>query len=727
MKRIKVGAVVLNQTPLDWDGNQSRIEAALRAAQSQGVGFVVLPELCTSGYGCEDAFLGLGVAEASAQLVAQVAPLSVGSVVCLGLPFFFRGGLYNCVCVLVDGVPAGLVAKQTLAGDGIHYEPRWFKPWPRGVRAQTTFLGREVPLGDIFFDVAAPDLHSVRVGFEICEDAWAGDRRSRDLFDLGIDIIANPSASHFAFGKHTVRKQIVCEGARALAATSVYANLLGNEAGRVIYDGGALIAHNGDLVASGPRFGFETAHLTTAVVDLEETRQKKAALVSVQPRVLEDERCVLVRAARPLLWAPGATAGGTTAIDSKAAPSHTGAAATEANPEEAPAARQPPRADAFASAANSPPVALGPIQPSECGDSKEVEFALAVSLGLFDYLRKSRSRGWVISLSGGADSTAVAVLCRLAVDGALRTLGSAQLAASLGVEQPEMGTAEQWAHALITCAYQSTANSGETTRGAAEAVAQALAARYLELDVQGLVDGYVSRIEAALGRRLTWAQDDIALQNIQARVRAPSVWMLANISGALLLSTSNRSEAAVGYATMDGDTSGGLCPVAGIDKAFLRRWLQWVQRQGPPGGKPLPVLQKVTSQEPTAELRPPGSAQTDESDLMPYDVLDAIEGEAIRDKRPPHACWLRLVERFPAHDKKDLGSWVIRFFTLWSRNQWKRERYAPSFHLDDKNLDPKTWCRFPILSSGFAGELEALRLDIERTSEAPSPKANPKS
>ena len=44
--------------------------------------------------------------------------------------------------------------------------------------------------------------------------------------------------------------------------------------------------------------------------------------------------------------------------------------------------------------------------------------------------------------------------------------------------------------------------------------------------------------------------------------------------------------------------------------------------------------------------------------------------------------------------------WVERFFRLWSRNQWKRERYAPSFHLDDENLDPKTWCRFPILSGG---------------------------
>jgi hypothetical protein len=58
----------------------------------------------------------------------------------------------------------------------------------------------------------------------------------------------------------------------------------------------------------------------------------------------------------------------------------------------------------------------------------------------------------------------------------------------------------------------------------------------------------------------------------------------------LLLSTSNRSEAAVGYATMDGDTSGGLAPIAGIDKAYLRRWLRWMESEGPAGIGPLPAL-----------------------------------------------------------------------------------------------------------------------------------------
>jgi NAD+ synthase (glutamine-hydrolysing) len=99
---------------------------------------------------------------------------------------------------------------------------------------------------------------------------------------------------------------------------------------------------------------------------------------------------------------------------------------------------------------------------------------------------------------------------------------------------------------------------------------------------------------------------------------------------------------------------------------------------------------------------------------MPYDLLDAIEGAAIGDKRTPLEVFVDMQARFPSLPVADLHGYVERFFRLWSRNQWKRERYAPSFHLDDKNLDPKTWCRFPILSGGFEKELALLGAHVER-------------
>ena len=127
----------------------------------------------------------------------------------------------------------------------------------------------------------------------------------------------------------------------------------------------------------------------------------------------------------------------------------------------------------------------------------------------------------------------------------------------------------------------------------------------------------------------------------------------------------------------------------------------------------MPTLSYVNAQQPTAELRPSEYEQTDEGDLMPYPVLDHIERLAIRDKLSPAEVLETLLresaKQSPArYSPAQLSEWVRRFFTLWSRNQWKRERYAPSFHVDDKNLDPKTWCRFPILSGAFRYELSRL-------------------
>jgi NAD+ synthase (glutamine-hydrolysing) len=160
---------------------------------------------------------------------------------------------------------------------------------------------------------------------------------------------------------------------------------------------------------------------------------------------------------------------------------------------------------------------------------------------------------------------------------------------------------------------------------------------------------------------------------------------------------------------MDGDTSGGLAPIAGIDKASLRRWLRWVETNGPEGIGPLPAVKAVNDQQPTAELRPAAAHQTDEADLMPYELLDAVERLAIRDKMSPLDILQRVRVDFAMFDLQQLAVWVERFFRLFCRNQWKRERYAPSFHLDDENLDPRSWCRFPILSGGYQRELAEMR------------------
>lgn len=666
MRLLKVAAGALNQTPLAWDSNRDNVLGAIADARSQGVGVLCLPELCITGYGCEDAFLSPAVADTAWEVLQEIVPQTRGIVVAVGLPVLFRNALFNCACLLADGKILGFVAKQNLPGDGLHYEPRWFKAWPRGVVAELEREGERWPLGDLVFDVGG-----VGIGFEICEDAWVGTRPGAQLARKGIDLLLNPSASHFAFGKREVRERFVVEGSRAFGVSYVYTNLLGNEAGRAIYDGGGLVATAGRLVANGPRLTFGDRQITAAVVDLDFTRMNQARLWSFSPE-LEEKPKQRVRATFRF---------------------------PDAEPEDG----------------GEPPAQLAAWEHSP--RLKEEELTRAIALGLFDYLRKSAARGFVVSLSGGADSTAVSCLAALMVQLGWDELGREAFLDRLGLGALDAHTPREAVRELLTCVYQATANSSQQSREAAREVAEALGARFYALEVGGLVDAYTRLVEEAVGRTLEWDRDDLTLQNIQARVRAPGVWMIANLQRALLLATSDRSEAAVGYATMDGDTAGGLAPIAGIDKPFLRQWLRWLETEGPTELQPLPALRAVTSQDPTPELRPPGARQTAEADLMPYEVLDAIEQLAIGDKKSPLEVYRLLRSRFEESGSEQLATWVERFFRLFARHQWKRERYAPSFHVDDLNLDPKTWFRFPILSGGYERELEALRRAVSVEAE----------
>jgi len=653
MKRIRLAASVLNQTPLDWVGNTSRILETIKQARDQQVGVLCLPELCITGYGCEDMFLSPHTWRTAWQILQQIVPETAGMVVTLGLPLYVTNGVYNVVCVVADRQIVGFVPKQHLAGDGLHYEPRWFKAWPAETISEYHHEGNVWPIGDLIFEC-----DGVRMGFEICEDAWVAGRPGNRMAECGVDVILNPSASHFAFGKHETRKRFVLEGSRAFGVSYIYTNLVGNEAGRAVYDGGALIASSGELIAAGPRFGFSEVHVTVADVDVELTRTQRAGVFSMPTDVSDDvhDRIAII---------PG----------SLAAPKQKIVSRIEAPPE--------PEVD---------------------------EFTQAIALALFDYMRKSYSNGFIVSMSGGADSSAVACLIRCMAESAIADLGIEGLKTRLGyfTALADVTDADSLMRQLLTGVYQATRNSGDVTRTAAEAVTVSVGGVFHELDVDQIVASYTGAIEGAIGRELSWEQDDITLQNIQARTRSPSIWMFANLKNALLLSTSNRSEAAVGYATMDGDTSGGLSPIAGIDKAFLRQWLNVMEVSGSAGCQPIPSLKLVNQQQPTAELRPSEYEQTDEGDLMPYPILDEIENLAIGDKLSPKEVLFTLQETRSEHSKEQLTEWVRRFFRLWCRNQWKRERYAPSFHVDDKNLDPRTWCRFPILSGGFAKELSEL-------------------
>jgi NAD+ synthase (glutamine-hydrolysing) len=196
-------------------------------------------------------------------------------------------------------------------------------------------------------------------------------------------------------------------------------------------------------------------------------------------------------------------------------------------------------------------------------------------------------------------------------------------------------------------------------------------------------------------------------------VRNPPIWAIANAENFLLITTSNRSEATVGYCTMDGDTAGSLAPVVGVDKVFLREWLAWSKTE-----YNLPALDLIVKQAPTAELRPASFHQTDEADLGgSYVLINRIQKLLVVEKKSPRDIFILLqAELGNTVTPAGLFSAIAKILTLWSRSQWKRERYAPCFHLDDENLDPRTWCRYPILSGNYVDELAELEQELEGSS-----------
>ncbi|MTI21239.1 NAD(+) synthase [Fulvivirga sp. RKSG066] len=619
MVDLRIAGAALNQTPLDWSNNLNNIKDAIDKAIDAKVDLLCLPELTITGYGCEDNFLSQWIYDKSLECLQQIRPWCKGISVAVGLPIRVKGIAYNATCIIENAEFKCIYVKQNMALDGVHYEPRWFTPWEIDRQEQIQIGDFTCHIGDLIYN-----LKGVKIGFEICEDAWRKGRPACRLHKKGIDLIINPSASHFAMGKTLEREELVVSSSKNFDCAYLYANLLGNEAGRMVYDGEILIAQKGHLLAKNDWLSFKNVDLVYADVDFAQSFKKST--------------------------------------------------------------------------------------PQDYSRDKNIEFAKASSLALFDYLRKSKSKGFVLSLSGGADSSSIAVLVAEMVRRGIKELGVSQFIEKIGLKEtlrealdlPEDKVDKFIVAKILHCAYQGTVNSSDDTFNSAKALCEDIGATFSHWLIDEEVKSYTEKMETVLGRSLTWEQDDIALQNIQARARSPIIWMLANINNALLLTTSNRSEGDVGYTTMDGDTSGSIAPIAAVDKHFIINWLKWAETD-----LGYQSLKHVNSLQPSAELRPLSSTQTDETDLMPYSILVKIEREAIKHHKSPVEVFRKLSSEGLEPDDL-LKKHITKFFQLWSRNQWKRERIAPAFHLDDFNVDPRTWCRFPILSSGFKEELAEL-------------------
>ena len=219
----------------------------------------------------------------------------------------------------------------------------------------------------------------------------------------------------------------------------------------------------------------------------------------------------------------------------------------------------------------------------------------ALVLGLRDYVRKNGFHEVALGLSGGIDSTFVAVLA----------------ADALG---PEV---------IRTVAMPSRYSSPESLEDARD-VATALGSRLDVLDIEGIFSAYLE----SLSEPFRGTEPGVAEENLQARIRGNLLMALSNRFGSLVLATGNKSEYAVGYATLYGDMAGGFAPIKDVPKTLVYELARWRNTMDPAP----PIPQRVLDRPPSAELRP---EQQDTDTLPPYEVLDPIIEAYVEDDASP--------------------------------------------------------------------------------------------
>lgn len=249
--------------------NTARIKEAIQDAASRQAEYLVLPELCVTGYTCGDLFMQRTLLDGARAALSDIAAATAGlsMIVVLGLPLDIRGRLFNCAAVVQNGRILGIVPKSCIPGYSEFYEPRWFAAAEELETDTLTLDGTPVPVGsDLIF--ACDEYPNLLFGVEICEDLWVPIPPSSRLAQAGAVLLFNPSASNELVGKADYRRQLVSGQSASCVAAYVYAGCnTGESSTDVVFGGHSLIAENGLILAESERFTHET-RLTVADIDI---------------------------------------------------------------------------------------------------------------------------------------------------------------------------------------------------------------------------------------------------------------------------------------------------------------------------------------------------------------------------------------------------------------------------------------------------------------------------
>lgn len=276
----------------------------------------------------------------------------------------------------------------------------------------------------------------------------------------------------------------------------------------------------------------------------------------------------------------------------------------------------------------------------------------ALRLGLRDYVRKNNFDGVLLGLSGGVDSALVATLAVDALGGGKK----------------------------VTAVMMPTQHTSAASLTDAARLAKKLEVEYLSLSPEETI----ASATAALAPHLHERDEDVTMENIQARARGLLLMGLSNNRGRLLLATGNKSEIACGYATLYGDMNGGFAPIKDVLKTAVWRMCRRINGGDGDDGK---IPRRIITRPPSAELRP---NQTDQDTLPPYEILDAMLSDHMR-RQPPAV----MEEKYDQRILRD-------FYRRLTASEYKRRQAPPGTRVSECAFG-RDW-RMPLINRFSYGE-----------------------
>lgn len=278
---VKIAAGTPKIKIADCGYNRNAVIGVMKQAAERGAKILVLPELCVTGYGCQDLFFQSALLDSALEALKGIVEFSadLDMLTAVGCPLTVRGKLYNCAVVIKGGEVLGAVPKKYLPNYNEFYEMRHFAPAPDW-RCETELFGKSVPFGlDLLFDCAG--LPELTFAVEICEDLWAANPPSTALALNGATVIGNLSASNETIGKDSYRRSLVSGQSARLLCSYVYASAGDGESTQdLIFGGHNIIAENGVILAESKLFKNELTITETDVKLLAFERLKNTSFAA---------------------------------------------------------------------------------------------------------------------------------------------------------------------------------------------------------------------------------------------------------------------------------------------------------------------------------------------------------------------------------------------------------------------------------------------------------------